>query len=151
MGEEGEGGRVIIPDVPSYPLPFHLGGSEGDRFLQQFPIYRAMFLDHHQTPDQNVSAASLCFDYVLKKNSALAREEDKKEALERIVRVVVETDHFKELFWDNPTADYHEFSLLGVLEGVKIEKPGDDTYAINFGFECLDALIRNFENQTRFT
>ena len=104
-------------------------------------------LDHHQTPDQNVSAASLCFDYVLKKNSALAREEDKKEALERIVRVVVETDHFKELFWDNPTADYHEFSLLGVLEGVKIEKPGDDTYAINFGFECLDALIRNFENR----
>lgn len=104
-------------------------------------------LDHHQTSDQDVSAASRTFDYVLKNNSSLASDEDKKEAIGRIVKVVVETDHFKEVFWENPIADYHEFSLLGVLEGVKLQKPGDDTYCMEFGFQCLDALLHNFENR----
>ena len=48
--------------------------------------------------------------------------EDKIEALKRIVGVVTEDDHFMEVFWGNPTADYHEFSLINILEGLKLKK-----------------------------
>lgn len=99
-------------------------------------------LDHHETADESVSAASRTFDFV-KKNIA----GEKRLAVERIVRVVVDIDHFKEVFWENPTADYHEFSLLGVLEGLKLKKPNDDSSYIAFGMDCLDGLLHDFENR----
>ena len=100
-------------------------------------------LDHHQTQDGNVSAASLAFDFV---REAITNEE-KRVAVERIVRVVVDIDHFGEVFWANPAADYHEFSMLGILEGLKLEKPGEDSYYVAFGMQMLDCLLHNFENR----
>ena len=109
-------------------------------------------LDHHETNDQNVCAASRTLDFV--KTPASQRGEQnsekmiqKSEAIERIVKIVVDIDHFKEVFWENPTADYHEFSLLGVLEGLKLQKPDDDEYYVEFGMLSLDALLHNFENR----
>ena len=114
-------------------------------------------LDHHETNDQNVCAASRTLDFVKRtQNSNLIKTqnyegkehlEDKLEAIDRIVRIVVDIDHFKEVFWDNPTADYHEFSLLGVLEGLKLQKPDDDEYYVEFGMQVLDALVHNFKNR----
>ena len=83
-------------------------------------------LDHHQTSDKNTCAASLCWDYVLKVNKDLTNKEsekvlDKEEAISRIVTIVVDIDHFGEVFWSQPDADYHEFSLLGLLEGLKMQ------------------------------
>lgn len=111
-------------------------------------------LDHHQTSDKNVSACSLVWDYVRLRNpefNAQAFESDKvrdkEDAIDRIVKFVVDTDHFKEVFWDNPSADYHEFSLLGLLEGLKLHKPNEDDYYVEFGIECLESLTRTFENR----
>lgn len=109
-------------------------------------------LDHHQTSDQEVCGASRCWDYIQAQNSKLKTQssdktKDHHEAISRIVKVVVAIDHFREVFWDNPTADYHEFSLLGVLEGLKIFKPDQDSYYVEFGMECLDALLHAFENR----
>lgn len=112
-------------------------------------------LDHHQTESQDVSAASLTFEFVRSAENSKLRVESlheervkhREEAVKRIVRVVVGIDHFKEVFWENPTADYHEFSLLGVLEGLKAEKPGDDNFYVDFGMQLLDALLHNFENR----
>jgi|SRR3989344_2820244 len=108
-------------------------------------------LDHHQTSDQNVSAASVSWDFV-KTHSKMFEDQsekvtDKIAAIERIVSVVVATDHFKEVFWENPTADYHEFSLLGLLDGLKLQKPNEDDYYTEFGMACLDAMLHNFENR----
>ncbi len=100
-------------------------------------------LDHHQTSDRNVSAASLAFAFV--KQSEISKE--KIEALERIVRIVVDIDHFLEVFWDNPISDRYEFSLLGILDGLKLFKPNQDDYYVEFGMTCLDALVHNFENR----
>lgn len=106
-------------------------------------------LDHHQTQDVNISAASLTWDYVQsqfeKSGNKLTPEH--KEAVSRIVKIVVDTDHFKEVFWKDADADYHEFSLLGLLEGLKLQKQGKDAEYLNFGFDCLDALIHTFENR----
>jgi len=71
----------------------------------------------------------------------------KKEAIGRMVKVVVDIDHFKEVFWDNPTADYHDFSFLGILEGLKVQKPNQDDAYIEFGMEVLDALLHKFESR----
>lgn len=108
-------------------------------------------LDHHQTNDQNVSAASITWDFV-KENSSMfedlsERITDKITAIDRIVAIVVEIDHFKEVFWDSPTADYHEFSMLGVLDGLKLAKQNQDGYYVDFGMEALDAMLHNFENR----
>ena len=105
-------------------------------------------LDHHQTEDENMSAASLTLDFILRRSSSgQVMNKEKLEAIERMVKVIVDADHFKEVFWDNPIADYHEFSFLGILEGLKLERPDDDEYYMNFGIECLDAILHNFENR----
>lgn len=109
-------------------------------------------LDHHQTSDMNVCAASLTFEYVKSKNPEFKIQnsekiQDREEALGRIVKIVVDVDHFQEIFWDNSAADYHEFSVLGIIEGIKYQKPDQDEYYVNFISQCLDALLHDFENK----
>lgn len=106
-------------------------------------------LDHHQIQDGTVSAASRTWDYVLEE---FTRAQDKmteehKSAVSRMVKVVVETDHFKEVYWPDAASDIYEFSFLGILEGLKYEKPGQDLKYISFGIVCLNALVAEFENR----
>lgn len=108
-----------------------------------------MPLDHHQIQDTTVSAASLTWDYV---QEQIAKSGDHftpvhVEAISRIVAIVVEMDHFKEVFWENPAADQYEFSLHGVLEGLKWVKQDQDAYYVEFGIQCLDAMVATFENR----
>jgi hypothetical protein len=106
-------------------------------------------LDHHQTQDKNVSAASLTWDYVLSEfKEAHDRMTDvHKEATTRIVKTVVAIDHFQEVFWPDAASDIYEFSLIGLLEGLKYEKPGQDMRYVIFGINCLNALVAEFENR----
>lgn len=106
-------------------------------------------LDHHQTQDTAVSAASRTWDYVLSQFSEAHDHvtAEHKEAVSRIVKVVVDIDHFKEVFWHDAASDIYEFSLLGVLEGLKYEKPGQDKHYMAFGIDCLNALTAEFENR----
>ncbi len=109
-------------------------------------------LDHHQTQSDQVCGASLTWDYVLKESSNFKEKnqekvKDKIEALSRIVKVVVDIDHFKEVFWKDSVADYHEFSLVNILDGLKLQKPGQDKYYVDFVSSCLDSLVHEFENR----
>ncbi|MEK7502553.1 MAG: hypothetical protein AAB609_03430 [Patescibacteria group bacterium] len=106
-------------------------------------------LDHHQTPDTNICAASLTFDFVKRtiNSKQLTINKEKLEALGRMVKVVVDVDHFKEVFWKDATADYHEFSLVGILDGLKVQKPDQDEYYVDFVVQCLDAVLHEFENR----
>lgn len=109
-------------------------------------------LDHHQASSDAVCGASLSWDYVRTQNKDLnvpasEKMEVKREAISRIVSVVISIDHFKEVFWKEPTADYHEFQLMGVLEGLKQEKPDHDDYYTDFVMRALDALVYTFENR----
>ena len=64
-----------------------------------------------------------------------------------MVKAVVDIDHFKEVFWEDTTADYHEFSLLSILDGLKLAKMDQDEYYVDFVSECLDAILHEFENR----
>lgn len=106
-------------------------------------------LDHHQTSDRAVSAASLTWDYVRKqlKESGESFTEQHEAAISRVIKFVVDTDHFKEVFWAEPAADYHEFTLLGLLDGFKLEHPDSDNLYVSFGIECLNSMVAQFENR----
>ena len=106
-------------------------------------------LDHHQTSDKNVCAMSKTWDYVQQEIEKQGNKFSKEhlEAITRIVRIVVDIDHFGEVYWSNPAADYHEFSLLGLLEGLKYIKQDQDSYYVEFGINCLNAMTARFENR----
>lgn len=108
-------------------------------------------LDHHETGDQNVCAASRTWDYVKVQSSEFKDLSDKVtkriEAIDRIVKVVIDIDHFKEVFWGDPTADFHEFSLVNILEGLKVQKPNQNDLYMDFLFVALDAVLHEFENR----
>ena len=106
-------------------------------------------LDHHQTSDKDTCAASLTFDFV--KEGFLENEptinKEKLQALERMVKYVVEIDHFREVFRKDALADYNDFSIVNILDGLKMQKPNQDNYYVEFVSECLDALLHDFENK----
>ena len=112
-------------------------------------------LDHHQTPDTNVCGASLTWDYVKIKNeefNSVKRNQNNKikskmEAVSRMVKVVVDVDHFKEIFRKDPLFDYHEFDLAGILDGLKLQFPNQDDYYVEFVSKGLDAVLHEFENR----
>lgn len=106
-------------------------------------------LDHHQTSDKTVCAATRCWDYVRevlhKSGNALTPEHE--AAVGKVVEFILSGDHFREVFWADPIADYHEFSLIGLLDGMKLYKPEDDKYYLSFGMECLNAMLHTFESR----
>lgn len=112
-------------------------------------------LDHHQTASDKVCGASLTFDFVKRvrssgfgvQGSENNKLKDRMEAVGRMVKVVVDIDHFKEVFWEDPLADYHDFSLVSILDGLKLKKPNQDNYYVDFISNCLDAVLHEFENR----
>lgn len=108
-------------------------------------------LDHHQTGDENVCGASLTWDYVKAQSAEFSDQSDKItkriEAIDRIVKVITDIDHFREVFWGEPAADFHEFSLVNLLEGLKTQKPGQNDLYLEFILNSLDALLHEFENR----
>lgn len=110
-------------------------------------------LDHHQTSSDKICAASLTWDFV-RQNGQMFDNEDssdkvqtREEAISRIINIVVDVDHFKEVFWPDPLADYHDLSLVSILDGLKLLKPDQDQYYVDFVCEALDALLHEFENR----
>jgi len=110
-------------------------------------------LDHHQTSSDKVCGASLTFDYVKRVESSKLKvknsekREDRMDAVSRMVKVVVDIDHFTEVFRKDPLADYHEFDLAAILDGLKLQFPGQDDYYVAEVSKALDAILHEFENR----
>lgn len=110
-------------------------------------------LDHHQIYDITVCSVTRSWDYAVKENSNLhattsdTKREDKIAAMERIVNYLTPLDHFQEVFWPEAQSDMHEFSLYGILEGMKGLHPDDDDFFVAWGMEILDAMLKRFESR----
>ncbi|MBI4097958.1 MAG: hypothetical protein HY426_02860 [Candidatus Levybacteria bacterium] len=110
-------------------------------------------LDHHQTESDKVCGASLTWDYVREHGQMFENEQSsdkiqvREEAISRMINVVVDDDHFKQVFYPDPTADYYDFMLTEILDGLKLQKPNQDNLYVEFISACLDAILHNFENK----
>lgn len=141
-GERIKGSKLVVPDNDEAHAIEIIGEDE------VIHVDTGMGpLDHHQVSNMQVCAASRTWDFVKKQHSGNDKWFAKAEAVEKIVDVIVAIDHFQEVYWGDPAALYHEFSLLGLLEGIKYQKPGDNDFYMVFGMECLDALVYDFENR----
>lgn len=104
-------------------------------------------LDHHQIEDDNICSTSLAFDYVLENNKSLSRDENKIEALKRIVQYAVDDDHFQEVFYTFPDDEVYDFSIVSLIHGIKLMYPKDDLHVMTFGFEVMDSIYHYLENR----
>lgn len=110
-------------------------------------------LDHHQDKNTTVCSTSKCWEYVQKENEyfhagvSSQKKEDKIQSISRIVDYIVALDHFQEVFWENPSSMIHEFSLYGILEGMKALHPSQDELYLSWGMEILDAMVHRIESR----
>ena len=102
-------------------------------------------LDHHQT-DEDTCAARRTLEYI--KNIKLKEGvELENEALERMIDVVNDIDHFREVYYPNPNSDYHDFGMAGVLDGWKLLFSDNPFKITELGKLMLDGIYKNFQNK----
>ena len=105
-------------------------------------------LDHHQTSDNNTCGASLTLDFILSNpDSNLHKHEIKLEAVKRIVELVVDDDHFQEVYYPDSNHDIYEFGIVSLIQGYKLNHQKDDHALVEFIMECLDAVLQNLEKK----
>lgn len=95
--------------------------------------------DHHQS-DADTCASRLVYEEIVK-----TRGED--TALERLVTVVNEFDHFREVFFPNPTADFWDFSLTTQIDGWRLLFSDDPLRYVALVMQSLDAIYKSFQNK----
>ncbi len=95
--------------------------------------------DHHQT-DADTCAARLVYEQIKK-------DGHEEEALERLVAVVNDIDHFREVFYPNPAADFWDFSLISQIDGWRLLYADNPIKIVDMGMDALDAIYKNFQNK----
>ncbi len=103
--------------------------------------------DHHMESraQDTICATSLVYDYV----STLHPELKEDAALKLLVAHVTEIDHFKEIFWPEPDAPKHIFSLHMLLRGNEYTDPHNDDSQMHFGLQCLDNAYAMLTQRTK--
>jgi hypothetical protein len=98
--------------------------------------------DHHHT-NKYICAASLVWEDIKKKTGK------KDEAIERLIEVVNQVDHARDLTWPDADNDRYELMLHMVLEGFKRvggeEKTSQEI--IGFGLKALDGAYKMFQEK----
>ncbi len=95
--------------------------------------------DHHQT-DDDICASTLLYDHIKKRFG-------ENKALERLTAVVNNIDHFGEVHWPDPTADYWEFALFSIIDGWRLIYPDDHFKIVAMGMDALDGIYKTFQNK----
>jgi len=107
------------------------------------------FLDHHQT-DEDTCAAKRVLEYIRKEESKNKRAKNVAtgdEALDRLVEVVNDIDHFREVYLPNPMSDLYDFGLVAIFDGWKLIFGDDYQRIVELGLLQLDGIYRNFQNK----
>lgn len=94
--------------------------------------------DHHQEDrgQEDTCAAKLVFEWLVEK-----KDIGDQEALQRLVSLVNDSDHFREYFWPESSDDRYVFFLDQVLNGMKQGGIVDDEGLMIFGMQCLDGIL----------
>jgi len=93
--------------------------------------------DHHQT-NKYTCAAILCWQKLKQKD----------EAVERLLEVVLEVDHGRDISWPQPTSDRYLFFLEAILGGLN-SLGCDDREVVNFGLKALDGVFNILKDKIK--
>ncbi len=95
--------------------------------------------DHHQT-DADICAALLVYEEI-------KRQKDSDPALERMMVLVNDVDHFREVFYPNPTADFWDFGIVTQIDGWRLIFSDNPIKIVELGMQGLDAIYKVFQNK----
>jgi hypothetical protein len=95
--------------------------------------------DHHQT-NADICAATLVYEEIKTLHGP-------DPALERLVRVVNDIDHFREVFYPNPTADFWDFGLVTQIDGWRLLYGDNPIKIVEMGMNALDGIYKSFQNK----
>lgn len=98
--------------------------------------------DHHQTSEDTCSAKLVLGELKTQKSRVKI-----DEALERLVDVVNEIDHFREVYFPNPTADFYNLGLVSQIDGWKLLNPEDHQKIVDLGCQSLDGIYKYLKNK----
>lgn len=98
--------------------------------------------DHHQS-NENTCAAKKIFQFL--KNKKLLRKNE-IIALERLIDLVNEIDHFGEISFPNPTHDRYQLMIHQIIEDSK-SIISDDQELIKIHLPYLDFIFQGFKNK----
>ena len=100
--------------------------------------------DHHQT-DADTCAAKLVLEYLLEQNEI---KKSLQEPLLRMIEVVKDFDHFREIYLPDPTLDIYDFSAIGIINGLKVHIQNDHKL-VEISEIMLDGILKTFTNKVR--
>jgi hypothetical protein len=117
-----------------------LGGEKPDANPEIFHVDTGFgTYDHHQD-DSDTCAAEKVYALVSAKRG-------KDAALERLIALVNDVDHFREVFYPNPTSDFWNFGLVSAIDGWRLLYADNPVKIIDLGMQVLDGIYKTFQNK----
>jgi len=93
--------------------------------------------DHHET-DERTCAAKLVFNYLKQEKNITLKHQS---ALERLIEIVIQIDHFEDFFWPKPADDKYDFCLHHLFDHLKLSGKLSDQELVEQGRLLLDAVL----------
>ncbi len=103
--------------------------------------------DHHQVEraSREICAATLVFDYLKQVRPEIAND----QALIAIIKIIVEIDHFGEIYWPEAKENRFVFTLHELIHGHESIEPHDDDSQLHFGMKALDCAYAEMTNRLK--
>jgi hypothetical protein len=95
--------------------------------------------DHHQD-NRDTCAAKLVYEDIVKRGKG-------SDALDRMLHVINDIDHFRQVHFPNPDADYWYFGLEIQIDGWRLMYNDNWMKVVDLGFQSLDAIFKMFQNK----
>jgi len=95
--------------------------------------------DHHQTDADTCASLLICEE--------VKNEHGPDPALERMMAVVNDIDHFREVFYPDAAADYWEFWVVGQIDGWRLLYGDAPVKIVELGFQTLDGVYKVMQNK----
>jgi hypothetical protein len=99
--------------------------------------------DHHQKDRGmlHICATSLTYEHCCKVHPELKKD----KALQELVRIVTDLDHFGECFWPEANDSRYAFMLHEILDGLQSAGLHNDDSQMSFGMKCLQGVYKKLE------
>lgn len=110
-------------------------------------------LDHHQTAEDTCAAkrtlqfVSDQLSVVSGKGSPKKKQNFPDETLVRLIDIVNDIDHFNEVYYPNPMADFYDFGLTSQLDGWKLIYSDQHEKLLNLGLVAFDGIYKKFQDK----